>query len=262
MKIKKGFTLVELLVVVTIVAILVALIFPIFANARRRSREATCQNGMKKVAVSFMMYVAKYDDQAPPEGVNPSIAVFDSHMREDAKTFTCPELKKETTYDGSELRLGYAWNPQLSGTRPSFWSDACELVVMFSEYDDLGALLPVSVGEDGEEEVLDVLKLSYRHGMSTNVAWMDGHCRGVNRDKTDQFAMLLTPVLAKEGDVPTDHLIFVNGIAYAPLNDDSTNAVEDPATFAELESLAGISLKVRDGEAHIEQLPVVAESPD
>jgi len=52
----RGFTLIELLVVIAIIAILAAILFPVFANVRERGRQATCQNNMKQYAVAVHSY--------------------------------------------------------------------------------------------------------------------------------------------------------------------------------------------------------------
>jgi prepilin-type N-terminal cleavage/methylation domain-containing protein len=49
----KGFTLIELLVVIAIIAILAAILFPVFAKAREKARQSTCTSNLKQVGVSF-----------------------------------------------------------------------------------------------------------------------------------------------------------------------------------------------------------------
>lgn len=61
-----GFTLVELLVVVSITAILAAILLPVFARARERARRATCQSNLKQLGQAHLVYAQDYDERTPP----------------------------------------------------------------------------------------------------------------------------------------------------------------------------------------------------
>mgnify|MGYP001598472054 CR=1 FL=1 len=60
-----GFTLIELLVVIAIIAILAAILFPVFAKARAQARKIACVSNMKQIGLGFMMYVQDYDETLP-----------------------------------------------------------------------------------------------------------------------------------------------------------------------------------------------------
>lgn len=62
---KSGFTLIELLVVIAIIAILAAILFPVFARAREAARKAKCLNNMKGVAFALKMYSDDYESTLP-----------------------------------------------------------------------------------------------------------------------------------------------------------------------------------------------------
>jgi prepilin-type N-terminal cleavage/methylation domain-containing protein/prepilin-type processing-associated H-X9-DG protein len=61
----RGFTLIELLVVIAIIAILAAILFPVFAQAREKARQITCVSNQKEIALATMMYVQDYDETFP-----------------------------------------------------------------------------------------------------------------------------------------------------------------------------------------------------
>src|SRR3569623_1503038 len=61
-KMKSGFTLIELLVVIAIIAILAAILFPVFAQAREKARAISCLSNVKQINLGFMMYMQDYDE--------------------------------------------------------------------------------------------------------------------------------------------------------------------------------------------------------
>jgi prepilin-type N-terminal cleavage/methylation domain-containing protein/prepilin-type processing-associated H-X9-DG protein len=58
-----GFTLIELLVVIAIIAILAAILFPVFGRARENARRSSCQSNLKQVGLAMMQYVQDYDER-------------------------------------------------------------------------------------------------------------------------------------------------------------------------------------------------------
>jgi prepilin-type N-terminal cleavage/methylation domain-containing protein/prepilin-type processing-associated H-X9-DG protein len=64
-QIHRGFTLIELLVVIAIIAILAAILFPVFAQVREKARATTCLSNQKQIGLAFMQYVQDNDETFP-----------------------------------------------------------------------------------------------------------------------------------------------------------------------------------------------------
>ncbi len=62
---RSAFTLIELLVVIAIIAVLAAVLFPVFAQAREKARQATCMSNLKQIGTALFMYQEDYDELLP-----------------------------------------------------------------------------------------------------------------------------------------------------------------------------------------------------
>jgi|YelNatPaOPRAMG01_1025707.scaffolds.fasta_scaffold17573_3 prepilin-type N-terminal cleavage/methylation domain-containing protein/prepilin-type processing-associated H-X9-DG protein len=63
--ISQGFTLIELLVVIAIIALLAAMLFPVFMKAREQARSITCISNLKQIGVAVLLYLQDYDSAFP-----------------------------------------------------------------------------------------------------------------------------------------------------------------------------------------------------
>jgi len=122
---KSGFTLIELLVVIAIIAILAAILFPVFAQAREKARQITCLSNEKQIGLAILMYSEDYDEnyvfseawswptQATQQyGENAAWTLliepylktgFDSGTNPDGGVFACPDTQPPTSGDGGAV---------------------------------------------------------------------------------------------------------------------------------------------------------------
>jgi prepilin-type N-terminal cleavage/methylation domain-containing protein/prepilin-type processing-associated H-X9-DG protein len=111
-----GFTLIELLVVIAIIAILAAILFPVFAAARERARSSTCQSNLKQIGVAWKMYADDYDGAYPQNRFDPAGGLhytWKTAIRPYVKmsTFRCPSNEwYDADYEGTEPGRSYCMN--------------------------------------------------------------------------------------------------------------------------------------------------------
>ena len=90
----KGFTLIELLVVIAIIAILAAILFPVFAQAKESAKKSLCLSNLRQIGMAFLMYENDYDDCLPD--------------RRDLKASLPGGWKPWTDWPTSDPRAGWA----------------------------------------------------------------------------------------------------------------------------------------------------------
>lgn len=103
-RIIRGFTLIELLVVIAIIALLAAILFPVFARARENARRASCQSNLKQMALGIKQYAQDYDETFPENmfsGAAPYqgwVTKMDPYMKS-LQIFQCPsQNNQDSTY--------------------------------------------------------------------------------------------------------------------------------------------------------------------
>ncbi len=88
MRCNRGFTLIELLVVIAIIAILAAILFPVFSKARAKAHQTTCTSNQRQIASSAMMYVQDHEESLPPA------SSFWNDVKVDKDVLKCPASMK------------------------------------------------------------------------------------------------------------------------------------------------------------------------
>ena len=113
-----GFTLIELLVVIAIIALLAAILFPVFARARENARRASCQSNLKQLMLGMVQYVQDYDNRYPGfagytsnnNGYHQTNGLWGNRIYSYVKSsqiFICPSISSQyVTYSSSYMMNG------------------------------------------------------------------------------------------------------------------------------------------------------------
>lgn len=111
---KHGFTLIELLVVIAIIAILAAILFPVFAQARAKARQAACLSNLKQIGLGISQYTQDYDEVIPPAfiayGPNTTLNVSWPTLIfpyiKSSDVFVCPSASEDESFPSEEKLAG------------------------------------------------------------------------------------------------------------------------------------------------------------
>jgi prepilin-type N-terminal cleavage/methylation domain-containing protein/prepilin-type processing-associated H-X9-DG protein len=112
----RGFTLIELLVVIAIIAILAAILFPVFAKAREKARQASCMSNLKQLGAALTMYTEDYDGTYPRgqfwpfDSSHTWIMVLDPYVK-NTQVFRCPSAGNDPYSYGYNIAFWGAGNP-------------------------------------------------------------------------------------------------------------------------------------------------------
>jgi prepilin-type N-terminal cleavage/methylation domain-containing protein/prepilin-type processing-associated H-X9-DG protein len=189
---RHGFTLIELLVVIAIIAILAAILFPVFARARENARRASCQSNLKQIGLGIMQYTQDYDEKYPHR--SNAIASWRQIVQPYIKStqlFRCPsntnsDLTADAAVNGyPEIKRSYAINPHVASSddvAPVSIAaiNAPSVKIMAGEikefYNDMGA--PWWVGNDFRDAGFAA------HLGRWNCLFVDGHVKALSPTAT------------------------------------------------------------------------------
>lgn len=108
-----GFTLIELLVVIAIIAILAAILFPVFAQAREKARQTGCLSNNKQIGLAVMMYVQDYDEMYPSQSYNGVDYTGQGGQPVDGMPLVGSGLTEALGYNYKDRILPYSKNEQI-----------------------------------------------------------------------------------------------------------------------------------------------------
>lgn len=202
-----GFTLIELLVVIAIVAILAAILFPVFSRAREKARQASCLSNLKQIGLAGLQYAQDYDERLFPfayddwqhywwglvdyanRTVDFTRSLIYPYMR-NVQIKACPSFRENPNFAYGHLGYGYnyaylspmdwrpPWTPravslaQISQPAETTWiADAAQWRIW-------GAGAPVFEATAFlEPPSYNNPTFHARHNDTGNVLWCDGHVK-------------------------------------------------------------------------------------
>jgi prepilin-type N-terminal cleavage/methylation domain-containing protein/prepilin-type processing-associated H-X9-DG protein len=212
---KNGFTLIELLVVIAIIAILAAILFPVFAKAREKARQATCSNNLKTWAMVARLYEQDFDECVMPFlivrgnrawprlftefgcGTYLSSAVkrdssgnWDPTSIASMETFItklqCPSNQNKYPFvsaDSPEYFVNYTYNANLGEHQSTY-----AIVVTLSQITSPSTTLQFADGNNSTYvwwSKPSSQNIAYVHNNGGNIAWMDSHVSWVAKDSVN-----------------------------------------------------------------------------
>jgi prepilin-type N-terminal cleavage/methylation domain-containing protein/prepilin-type processing-associated H-X9-DG protein len=196
----RGFTLIELLVVVAIIAILAAMLFPVFAQAREKARQTTCLSNMQQLAKAQLMYTQDWDEHLPhwwqygapreePYGwFTFWTEYFQPYLRNTA-VFKCPSFTwGPEGPDTGEKLADYAlftWGPNGDGSsgNPYWrWAGPPMTLAQVNRPSETFNLM------DGYTTTQVTRGLMVRHSEGMNAGFLDGHAKWITRDQAFSVA--------------------------------------------------------------------------
>ncbi|MFQ5810183.1 MAG: prepilin-type N-terminal cleavage/methylation domain-containing protein [Armatimonadota bacterium] len=198
-----GFTLVELLVVIAIIAILAAMLFPVFSRAREKARQTSCLSNLRQLGAATMMYVQDYDGAYPMSAylAETCVATFNTQIEPYVKSNYLGQCPSDP--EAMDQVAMFIFIP-MCGKTPRYVSYATNLSVLADRFVPPGVpvvresaitrpadtvLLYDGNVSDGFPRVLPV---QARHNGMFNANFADGHSKAISAAEVGSIPQLGT----------------------------------------------------------------------
>jgi len=202
---RSGFTLIELLVVIAIIAILAAILFPVFAKAREKARQTSCASNIRQLLSATLMYAQDYDEMFLPFTYNwidqywcgvkatPSWDISKSLLNpytrngliQRCPSFVAKLMGYGTGYGYNWIYIGgfldpLTWNYGPPASLGELSTPAETVIFADSEVDwGLGQGPQESIAITAPSQQWGYDDIAYRHNSTTNAAFADGHAKSL-----------------------------------------------------------------------------------
>ncbi len=199
----KGFTLIELLVVIAIIAILAAILFPVFAKARAKARQATCVSNEKQIGLAVMQYVQDYDETYPISAINVPgygwVKAFPDYVQYaggPTRTRLDPYIKSRGVWYCPEARIKPWWTTPADSSCGSYgynyaYLENMTLATVKAPSDTVLGVenIPTNDSCPPPSSSGGFLSIAeWRHNDGMNVLWADGHVKWLHADDANLCA--------------------------------------------------------------------------
>jgi prepilin-type N-terminal cleavage/methylation domain-containing protein/prepilin-type processing-associated H-X9-DG protein len=201
---RNAFTLIELLVVIAIIAILAAILFPVFARARENARRASCQSNLKQIGLAAMQYSQDYDDTNVSNDIGTvcwKLALFP--YTKNWQIYICPSTKQsvsDITLSTGSGPTGLAINYNLfrfyetggvvyrPGTKMARIDLPAETVFFLDNAKSDGTITQdLATPPGGAWDTAVDSKFTERHLGTGNVLFVDGHVKAMRKAVIDKI---------------------------------------------------------------------------
>lgn len=179
---RAAFTLIEILVVIAIIALLAAILFPVFSRAREKARSATCMSNERQIAMALLQYGQDNNRYFPPltpptqDGWSVAIGISDGAI------FQCPS-------EGQDASFGYTdyWlNSQLLGLHDVRVRYPSNTILIGDGHTFSSGYTMGPPGNAAGAEVWNASGVyASRHSAGANYAFADGHVKWLRPEMVD-----------------------------------------------------------------------------